>query len=357
MSEKIDVECTHIAGELMRVRFANSQIVSDHPREWGGEDTGPAPGDMIGMALASASVLAGQLYATRNGLDVEYIGSRTSMTSIQQGLPAELRNVPLPHLTYAERFWRLLEIDGCLSEEERNALLEAMTDNAIARAIREGIEIEESVILQPSDAGARRKKGKGKVNELLMGRSSLPEGETRIGANAESWRVSAMALDDRTCLVKAAGSIYVSGGNVALRRGPTPAELLLGGLAACTTIFIARNAQFLDMNLDEVSVRVHAELPEDPSQPIRRVVKVANVTGEFTDEQASQIEGLAENCAFGITLGQGTPIEDSLAIGASKPHAGTAGLAALDRQAPVPNDPAYCTDGSCCVPVYEQQAI
>ena len=36
MSGLAEIQCTHIEGELMRVRFASSQLISDHPAEWSG---------------------------------------------------------------------------------------------------------------------------------------------------------------------------------------------------------------------------------------------------------------------------------------------------------------------------------
>lgn len=350
MSNLVDVRCTHIEDELMRVRFAHSQLISDHPEQWGGTDTGPAPGEMVLMALASASAFAGYRHAARNGLDVAHISARTNMTSLQEGLPEELRDVPLPHLTYADRFWRLLEIDGKLSESERDALVEAMADNRIANTIRTGMALERRVEFHPCEAAPRRSAESG-GNHRLQGRKPLPPGERRVASAADNWLVSAAALDERTCLVKAAGSMSVVGDEIASRRGATPEELLLGGLAACTTIYVARNAQFLGIDLESVSVRVKTELSGDASQPIVRAQKVTEIRGDLTDDEKSKLGLLAGHCAFGITLSQGTPIEDSVLINevvtANRPSAGPA---PLDRDAPAPNDPSYCTDGSCCVP-------
>ena len=278
------------------------------------------------------------------------------MASLQEGLPEELRDVPLPHLTYADRFWRLLEIDGNLSENERNALIDAMSDNRIANTIRTGMALERRVDFRPSQ-GARRRSAESQGNHRLQGRKPIPAGEKRIAATADNWLVSAAALDERTCLVKAAGSMSVVGDETGSQRGPTPEELLLGGLAACTTIYVARNAQFLGIDVESVSVHARAELSGDPSQPISRVEKVTEICGDLSEDDKSKLELLAGYCAFGLTLSHSTPIEDSVLINEVRTaNRLAAGPAPLDRDAPAPNDPSYCTDGSCCVPELVRKA-
>src|SRR4051812_31187704 len=121
MGQMLEVECAHIEDELLRVRFANSQLISDHPAAFGGSDTGPAPGEIVLMALTAGTALAGRYFASRAGLDVAHIGARASMTARNEGFGEEHGNVPLPHLTYVEKFWRLLEVDGRLSDDERDA--------------------------------------------------------------------------------------------------------------------------------------------------------------------------------------------------------------------------------------------
>lgn len=340
----------------MRVQFANSQLVSDHPSAWGGTDTGPAPGDIIVMALTSASALAGRQYATAHDLAVGHIGSRGSMNTIQEGFADELQINALPHLTYVDRFWRLLEADGNLTAEEQAALVEAMSENRIARTIRQGIALDESIVILPSRAQTRPNSGVG--NTLLKNRTPLPPGEKRTAAVADSWRVSASALDDRTCLVKAAGSMSVIGDRITSGRSATPEELLLGGLAACTTIYIARNAQFHDIPVESVKVKVSADIPEDSSRPIASAVKIAEIMGDFSSDQRAKLDQFAGYCAFGVTLSRATPITDNLQISGTSAGSGYAPiLAAFEDQAPVPTDPAFCDDGSCCIPAPAGQEI
>jgi hypothetical protein len=120
--------------------------------------------------------------------------------------------------------------------------------------------------------------------------------------------------------------------------------MLLAGLASCTTIYIARNAVFHDILVDAVRVVVSAEVPADAAKPIGKVEKIAFVTGRFSSEQASALEGFAAHCAFGLTLSRRAPVEDSVLVRETEAHrAGDSPLGVFDRTAPTPNDPAYCT--------------
>jgi len=356
MTNRTEVECTHIEGELMRVRFAGSQLVSDHPAQWGGTGTGPAPGEMILMALTSATALAGHRFAAEKGLPVSGISSRATMNSVQEGVPEDLRErVMLPHLTYVDRFWRLLEFTGELSGSDRDELIQAMGKSRVEQAIRQGLDIDEEVIFEETKSAPAVDRGaNGQDRHVLRDREAMPAGSKRnISANPD-WQVSATALDANTCIVKAAGALTVVGGDAAVLTNPTPEDLLLAGLASCTTIYIARNTAFHDIPVFGVRVVVSAEVPAD--EPIGKVKKTAFVTGGLSAEQAATIEGFAAHCAFGLTLTRGAPVEDSVLVCEGEAHrTGDSPVGVFGRTAPTPDDPAYCTDGSCCVPALLQR--
>ena len=355
MGEFLEVECAHIEDELMRLRFASSQLISDHPRKWGGTDTGPAPGDLVLMALTSASALAGRQFATQNKIDVAHIVARSSESSLSKGFAEELRDVALTQITFVEQFFRLLEIGGRLSDAERDALLEAMAENRVAKTIRNGVALIEEVIFHGPSAGRNESVGKKGCNLVLKDRRRLLPGETRVASAAENWRISASALDDQTCLVKAAGSMTVVGDKVGSQRGATPEELLLGGLAACTTIFLARNAPYHEIPLEAVRVRVRAQIPSNPREPITRIEKVAELVGEFTDQEAIKLRDFARFCAYGVTLSKATPIMDSVLSVEAEPSGAVSTLSQVfDCHAPIPIE-LVCSDQSCCAPTGAQR--
>jgi len=274
------------------------------------------------------------------------------MNTVQEGVPDDLREiVELPHLTYVDKIWRLLEFSGKLDPAQRDELIRAMSDNRVAKTIEAGMEIDERVEFVDPAPGTTRPVDAGAVDHVLKGRERLPAGEKRAIAKKKDWNVSATALDENTCVVAASSALTVMADSASGLANASPEEMLLAGLASCTTVYIARNASFHEIPVDDVRVVVRAEVPDNRGDPISKVEKVAYVTGSFDAEQAAAIEGFAGYCAFGLTLGRGAALEDSVAIDECEPVGGAASaLSALDRDAPVPDDPAYCNDGSCCVP-------
>ena len=82
--------------------------------------------------------------------------------------------------------------------------------------------------------------------------------------------------------------------------GPTPYELLLGSVAACTAITLSMYAKRKEIALASVTVsytfdRVHAddvEASEDPTRGyIERVTSDIELRGDFTDAERKRLEG------------------------------------------------------------------
>ncbi len=351
MGKTLQVECTHLEDELMRVRFAASQLVSDHPSWMGGTGTGPSPGEMMMMGLASASAIAGRRYAADHGLTVGHIGARCSMSMHSEGFAGPLNDGPLSRLTFVGRFWRRLEAEGRLRAEELEALIEAMSANTVAATLKQGARIEESVEFRPDGRGRAGLAEKNPFHLRPEIRERMPEGHSEEMPAADNWRVSAASLDADTSLVKAVRSLWVVGSDTDLLKGPTPEELLLAALAACTTIYVARNTILQDIPARSIRVTVRAELPDEPGAPITRFDKLCQVAGDLTDSERADVEHMAYYCALGETLKRSTPFSDEIDFAeAPQVERGDTAVSALDRSAPRPSDPAFCDDGSCCVP-------
>lgn len=48
-------------------------IVSDEPRDAGGDDTGPSPQELLAASLASCTAVTMEMYAQRKGWDIGYV--------------------------------------------------------------------------------------------------------------------------------------------------------------------------------------------------------------------------------------------------------------------------------------------
>ncbi len=103
--------------------------------------------------------------------------------------------------------------------------------------------------------------------------------------------------------------------------GPTPYELLLGALAACTCITLALYCRHKSIPLKSVSAsyeleRVHAddcEACDDPKRGfIDQVTSKIRIAGTFDDAQRERLAQIAERCPVHKTLTNGVRIEDRI---------------------------------------------
>jgi uncharacterized OsmC-like protein len=345
---EIVVSAIHIGGELIRVEFPHSQIIADHPVALGGTGTGPTPAGFVMAALGAASALAGRQCAVRMGRDDVDLRARIAQRIDQEGFQGALNEGPLPVLTYLGQLWRRIEIAGDLSAAQAEGIRLAMSQTGIARTLSEGLVLEESLVCHPS--GKRAEPGRKSVfhmSESIAGR--MAEGERRVFSTANSWRVSCSALDEQTCIADMGSNWLVLGAYPDGGRGPTPAQMLLGGLASCTAIHVARYGALEDIPVEAVKVMLRAEVPDDPALPIRRIDKICEVVGELGEGELAKLRHVAKFCAIGVTLQRPTPIVDEVVIeqGAASPAGDT--LRALSRRPAAPVE-MICDDQSCCLP-------
>lgn len=103
--------------------------------------------------------------------------------------------------------------------------------------------------------------------------------------------------------------------------GPTPYEILLGGLAACIAITLKLYANHKGISLDAVNVnlefdRVHADDCENCESRkdgwIDRIQSQVTIRGDFDDAQRKRLAQVAERCPVHKTLANGVEIFDSV---------------------------------------------
>ncbi|BCS35302.1 hypothetical protein TBR22_A45290 [Luteitalea sp. TBR-22] len=88
---------------------------------------------------------------------------------------------------------------------------------------------------------------------------------------------------------------------------PTPVELLLGSLAACTAITLRMYAQRKQWPLDGVDVQV-----QYTATPVPTMVKVITPRGALDDEQKARLLEIAEKCPVARLLKSGVTSESRL---------------------------------------------
>ncbi len=104
-------------------------------------------------------------------------------------------------------------------------------------------------------------------------------------------------------------------------RGPTPYEMLLGALAACTCITLALYCRHKGITLKSVTAsydheRIHAKDCEECDDPktgyIDRVQSRIRIAGDFDDAQRTRLAEVAERCPVHKTLTNGVEISDQV---------------------------------------------
>ena len=105
--------------------------------------------------------------------------------------------------------------------------------------------------------------------------------------------------------------------------GPTPYEILIGGLAACTAITLRWYADRKGLPLTGVDVtlrydRVHAddcaECESETRGMIERIRSEVTIHGSFDQAQRARLAQIVERCPVPKTLTRGVQIFDSVSF-------------------------------------------
>jgi putative redox protein len=105
--------------------------------------------------------------------------------------------------------------------------------------------------------------------------------------------------------------------------GPTPYEILLGGLAACIAITLSLYANHKGITLAEVGVtlefdRVHADDCEGCDERvdgwIQRIQSHVTIRGSFDEPQRARLTQVAQRCPVHKTLANGVHFVDTVAF-------------------------------------------
>ncbi len=106
--------------------------------------------------------------------------------------------------------------------------------------------------------------------------------------------------------------------------GPNPYDLLLGSLAACTSITLSMYAKRKDINITSLSVeysydKVHAndceQCDDTHSGMVDRVTSRIFIDGDFDDDTRKRLEQIAQRCPVHKTLEKGIVFDETVFAG------------------------------------------
>jgi putative redox protein len=96
--------------------------------------------------------------------------------------------------------------------------------------------------------------------------------------------------------------------------GPTPYELVMAGLGACTAITMRMYAARHGWPLERIAVELHHDLIDAPdgAGKIDRFQREITLTGALTDEQRRRLLTIAEHCPVSRTLSRASTVVTQL---------------------------------------------
>lgn len=106
--------------------------------------------------------------------------------------------------------------------------------------------------------------------------------------------------------------------------GPNPYDLLLGSLAACTTITLTMYAKRKDINITSLSVsysheRVHAndceQCDDSHTGMVDRINSEIFIDGAFDEETRARLTQIAQRCPVHKTLASGVVFDETIYAG------------------------------------------
>jgi len=112
------------------VRVGPHELVSDEPTANGGADEGPSPHELLLAALGSCTSMTVRMYAERKGWALE---------RVEVGVSGERENEVF-HIR------RRIRLEGKLSDEERQRLLEIANKCPVHRTLSGTVQIESTLV-------------------------------------------------------------------------------------------------------------------------------------------------------------------------------------------------------------------
>jgi len=133
---------TEAAGFRTRMVSAGHDLVADEPVNYGGTGKGPSPFDLLSAALASCTTMTLRMYAARRKLDLQSSTVRVTHAKIHAHECADCETSD----GKIDEFQRELTLEGNLSAEQRQRLLEIADKCPVHRALHNEVKIRTTLL-------------------------------------------------------------------------------------------------------------------------------------------------------------------------------------------------------------------
>lgn len=123
------------------------QLLADEPTDFGGLDSGPSPYDYLSAALGACTTMTLRMYADRKKIPLDRVGVRVTHGKIHV---EDCEHCDKGENRKIDRFERVLDIDGDISTEQRDRLLEIADRCPVHRTL----EAESEILTRMNDESA-----------------------------------------------------------------------------------------------------------------------------------------------------------------------------------------------------------
>ena len=134
MSSTVTVKENGQGRYQQEIRAGKHQYLADEPVDMGGADAGPAPFDFIMSGLGACTSMTLRMYAERKGL---------ALTRVHVDLSHE--KISIPEQKPVDRIERVITLEGDLTPEQRQRLLEIANKCPMYRTLTSNIQIESTI--------------------------------------------------------------------------------------------------------------------------------------------------------------------------------------------------------------------
>ena len=115
------------------VAMRGHTLVSDEPKDEGGDDSGPSPQELLAASLASCTAITMEMYAKRKGWEVGDVAVHVDYEPAQRGSPT--------------RFRMTVDFPKEVPEDQRERLMQIGAKCPVHRVLEGEVMFEESVEL------------------------------------------------------------------------------------------------------------------------------------------------------------------------------------------------------------------